>query len=361
MRSFGLILENVDGLEDPTNKFTMRGVPHTIGMQVSLESDTSLTNPPAEMTGWSGDGAPGTGSLREFAIGAVVQHFTKNLERVAGRDFTLPGEHDLDSMEAFQLSVGRSTEFNLSTLTFLDTNVDDGKNIFLNGTGDPNAGGRCSTCHGNAGANAANGQNRNFNTNVEDVVHPARAIETFPIDGGFGRTANPDGSFGNRTFNTATVVEAADTPPFFHNNVVSTLEGVIGFYTGPEFNNPRAPAARFAFDPAQAENVADFMRAINALDNIRVARRELQEILSLSGNPQNEIRTRLDTAFFDTRDAIRVLTEGAIFPAVATQVGVAQQRIVQARQTNDAQVRRTRIQQAIAELTGAGAGMATTP
>jgi hypothetical protein len=71
------------------------------------------------------------------------------------------------------------------------------------------------------------------------------------------------------------------------------------------------------------------------------------------------IRTRLDTAFFDTRGAIRVLTEGAIFPAVATQVGVAQQRIVQAQQTNDAQVRRTRIQRAIAELTGAAAGMVT--
>ena len=40
MRQFGLILENLDGLDDPTNKFVMRGVPHTLGLQVSLERDT---------------------------------------------------------------------------------------------------------------------------------------------------------------------------------------------------------------------------------------------------------------------------------------------------------------------------------
>ena len=39
MRSHGLILENVDGLENPTVKFVMRGVPHTLGMQVSLTQD----------------------------------------------------------------------------------------------------------------------------------------------------------------------------------------------------------------------------------------------------------------------------------------------------------------------------------
>ena len=84
MRSLGLILENVDGLENPTVKFVMRGVPHTLGMQVSLTQDTTQVPTPSEMTGWSGDGAPGTGSLREFAIGAVTQHFTKRLNRVAG-------------------------------------------------------------------------------------------------------------------------------------------------------------------------------------------------------------------------------------------------------------------------------------
>src|SRR5688572_10353898 len=226
MRSHGLILENLDGFSNPTTKFVMRGVPHTLGLQVSLERDTSLPNPPAEMTGWSGDGAPGTGSLRDFAIGAVTQHFTKRLVRIEGTHFRLPKEHELDAMEAFQLSLGRESDFNLSTITFNSTNVQSGQSLFINGTGDPNAGGTCGFCHTNAGALSAalQNQNRNFNTNVEDVVHPARSIQNFPKDGGFGRTANGDGTFGNRTFNTASVVEAADTAPFFHNNLVSTLD-----------------------------------------------------------------------------------------------------------------------------------------
>jgi len=353
MRSFGLILENVDGLEDPTNRFVMRGVPHTLGLQVSLQADLSQPNPPAEMTGWSGDGAPGTGSLREFAIGAVTQHFTKTLARRQGHDFRLPSEHALDAMEAFQLSLGRSRDFNLSTTTFNDANVDNGRSIFLNGTGDPNAGGRCSACHGNGGALAANGQNRNFNTNVEDVPHPARSIEDFPRDGGFGRTLNTNGTFGNLAFNTASAVEAADTAPFFHNNVVSTLEGVVGFYAGPEFNNPRAPAARFSFTAAQAENLADFMRVLNAADNINIARRELEEILARAGNPEREVQTRLTTAFDDTGDAINVLNEGNVFPSAVTQLSAAQQLIAQAQQTSDPAERRTRIQEAVAQLAGA--------
>ena len=119
----------------------MRGVPPTLGLQVTLERDTFLANAPVQMTGWSGDGAPGTGSLREFAIGAVTQHLTKTLARVADRDFRLPTDHQLDAMEAFQLSLGRSADFDLSKITFLDPNVQSGQTLFVNGTGDPKAGG----------------------------------------------------------------------------------------------------------------------------------------------------------------------------------------------------------------------------
>jgi hypothetical protein len=227
MRQFGLILENVDGLDNPTVKFTMRSVPHTLGMQVSLAPDSSQTPTPAALTGWSGDGAPGAGSLRDFAVGAVTQHFPKTLNRVAGVDFVLPNNQQLDAMEAFQLSLGRTADFDLTKISFLNTSVANGLTLFNNGTGDVNAGGRCAACHLNGGALVADGRNRNFNTNVEDRAHPARSVLNYPIDGGFGLTANADGSFGNRAFNTTSVVEAADTEPFFHNNVVSTLEGVV--------------------------------------------------------------------------------------------------------------------------------------
>ncbi|MGH8524314.1 MAG: hypothetical protein ACREXY_08880, partial [Gammaproteobacteria bacterium] len=98
MRQFGLILENLDGLDDPTNKFVMRGVPHTLALTHALTQPTNLGGAPLEMTGWSGDGSPG-GTLRDFATGAVTQHFTKTLNRVPGIDFQLPTPEQLDAME----------------------------------------------------------------------------------------------------------------------------------------------------------------------------------------------------------------------------------------------------------------------
>jgi hypothetical protein len=360
MRAFGLILENLDGFDDPTNKFVMRGVPHTLGLQVSLASDPTQIPTPAEMTGWSGDGSPGTGSLREFAIGAVTQHFTKRLDRVEGTDFRRPRPRELDAMEGFQLSLGRDRDFDLSKITFRDSSVETGKSLFVNGSGDLiNAGGTCAGCHGNAGALNVLRRNGNVNTNVEDVKHPARSIKDFPKDGGFGRTKNSDGTFGNGTFNTASVVEAAQSAPFFHNNVVSTLEGVVAFYSGPEFNNPRPGPLRFNFDETQRNEIANFMRAINTLQNIDVATRELGEILANRRDPQREQNTRLQTAMGDTQNGIRVLTEGGIYSDAVTTLTEARDLISQAQQTGNAGLRRSLVQQAITKLGDARALVAT--
>lgn len=182
-------------------------------------------------------------------------------------------------------------------------------------------------------------------------MHPARSVENFPVDGGFGQTPPepPDGTFGNRTFNVAPVVEAADTAPFFHNNVAATLEDVIDVYTGP-FSAARA-TGKFVFDGTQKANLANFMRAINALQNINVAKRELDEVLALSGNPLNEIASRLLTAHSDAGNAIAVLKEGASFPAAVADLTAAQQFISQAPQTIDPATRTPLIRlQALREL-----------
>lgn len=118
MRKFGLILESVDGLDRPG---VMRGVPHTLALRTSLtpviDGSDFTTLPPDQRTGWGGDGAPGTGTLVEFATGAVTQHFTLTLNRVPGVDFRLPTPEELIAMEAFQLSLGRQQDLDLSTLT----------------------------------------------------------------------------------------------------------------------------------------------------------------------------------------------------------------------------------------------------
>lgn len=364
MRSFGLILENLDGFSSPTTKFVMRGVPHTLGLQVSLERDTTLVPAPAEMTGWSGDGAPGTGSLRDFAIGAVTQHFTRRIQRVAGTDFKLPKENQLDAMEAFQLSLGRSRDVDLTKVTFKSTttNLNAGRNLFINGGGNPNFGGTCNFCHTNGGALAGTlqNENRNFNTNIEDRVHPARTqVQNFPKDGGFGRNNNGDGTFGNRTFNTASVVEAADTAPFFHNNVEGTLENAVRFYTGPEFNNPRAPAARFSFNNTQIDQISDFLRGLNTIQNIEMARQELRELTANQGNPRREQDTRLQTAFDETQDGIDVLTAGNLYPTAKNRLIAARNFISQAQATEPPSQRRPLIEQAVGKLNAALSAIAT--
>jgi cytochrome c peroxidase len=366
MRSDGLILENLDGLANPTTKFVMRGVPHTLGLQVSLERDTSIpAGPPAEMTGWSGDGSPGSGSLREFAIGAVTQHFTKSLNRFVGQDFKLPKENQLDAMEAFQLSLGRSKDFILGNITFTDANANVGKGLFINGGGDPNFAGTCNFCHTNAGARAAvlGNENRNFNTNIEARDHPARngspdvLDPNFPFDGGFGQTPpnpNPRGIFGNGTFNTPPVVEAADTAPFFHNNVERTLVDAVAFYSGAEFNAV-AGTAGFNFTSTQNEQIADFLRGLNTFQNIDVAVRELQEILDNKNNPRSEQDKRLQTAFDETQVAIDVLTGQDIFQLALPDLNTARARVSQAQLNTDSAQRRALIQQAITSL-GAARG-----
>src|SRR3990172_9730300 len=190
MIQVGLILEKVHGLDNPTQKFVMRGVPHTLPFPTSLLRDANIPGVfPAEMTGWSGDGAPGGGTLRDFATGAVTQHFTKTLKRKPGKDFRLPNDEELDAMEAFQLSLGRQMDPDLSTLMLQSPDAQTGKNIFVNGTGNMAAPGKCSACHRNGGAlHTPNSENRNFYTGVENLPKPTPMAGN-PRGGGFG-TAN---------------------------------------------------------------------------------------------------------------------------------------------------------------------------
>ena len=104
--------ESQDGFGDLVNRFHMRGIPHALALSTSPSApvgnaDRPLPhgNPPADRTGGSGDGTPHSGSLRDFATGAVVQHFPRTSARIAGVDFRLPTDLELDALEAFQRSL----------------------------------------------------------------------------------------------------------------------------------------------------------------------------------------------------------------------------------------------------------------
>jgi mono/diheme cytochrome c family protein len=303
MRQLGLILENLDGFGDPENVFVMRGIPHTLALKTSVASGAG------PRTGWSGDGAPGDGSLRSFAMGAVIQHFTKTTNRIAGVDFRLPTDEELEALEAFQLSLGRREDLTLPIALEGDA-ASRGQEIFLDRTL-----GKCSLCHSNAGANGdpavfgPQAGNLSFDTGVEALPdQPADLTgELVPPDDGFGRP-------GNGQFNTPPLVEAADTPPFFHNNAVATIEGAVAFYNGDAFNNSLAgqvlagaTGGGINLDATQVEAVAAFLRVLNALENIR----QSIELLEASGKARPSERV-VSQVSHEIEDAIQVLAERAL-------------------------------------------------
>jgi len=349
MRGFGLILENLDGFDqDPTQQqqqFVMRGVPHTIALTTSLDRDSTLPPDPifpVEMTGWSGDGAPGTGSLRDFATGAVTQHFPLTLNRVPGTDFILPNDNELDAMEAFQLSLGREADIDLTALELIDSDAIVGQNLFLMGNAETTeATGTCQRCHSNAGANRDPATdtfgNRNFDTGAEDIDDgvPAKLFDpTIPRDGGFGRiVANPEDcvgapspncGFGDGEFNTTTLIEAADTPPFFHNNSLNTIEEAVNFYNGDHFNLDRG--AQISLNPTEVMQVAKLLRVLNALENIRSAIQLNNNALSVPSNFASDIKP-LRVAKAEIEDAIDVLDDVSLHPVAVDDLTMAAEAI----------------------------------
>jgi hypothetical protein len=319
MREFGLILENLDGFDDLENRFVLRGVPHILALGESIDS------PDGFRTGWSGDGSPGDGSLRSFAVGAVIQHFTRTLNRIAGVDFRLPTDEELDAIEAFMLSLGRQEDLSLP-LPLKGTRARRGQEVFLD-----DSLGKCNLCHLNAGANARlGGQDRgnaNFNTGVEDLLDPPATLtgEQVPSDDGFGTP-------GDGTFNTPPLVEAADTGPFFHNNSVTTIEGGVAFYNSDSFNNSPAGRVLAQIDPdgvgirldvTQVEAVAAFLRVINALENIRQSIELLEAGASKGIMIRKENRELFFRAIQEMTDGIQVLEGAGLHPHAVTHLKAA--------------------------------------
>jgi len=334
MRQLGLILENTNGFGDLQNNFTMRGVPHTLALGTSLTpapgGADGTTTPPDERTGWSGDGAPGSGTLREFATGAVTQHFTKTLNRARGVDFRLPTDDELDAMEAFQLFLGRDADPDINAISFTNPVVSNGRDLFV--TADTNNGtvqaGKCSACHSNAGANVSAGANFNFDTGVENLPDAPGEVVTGAVGDPDLADVRPDDGFGNPgngTFNTPPVIEAADTGPFFHNNSIETIEGAVEFYTSEAFDN--SPAGQFLknvlnggdtggfsirLESTGVVAVAAFLRVLNALENIRSASESLEFALHVYKSRKANALIKL--AIAEVEDAIQVLDGGNLQP-----------------------------------------------
>lgn len=404
LREFGLILENVDGREDPTHKFVMRGTAASLSLATTIDQPPGSPLPPDPL-GNSGDGAF-AGTLNSFPTGATIQHFTRTLNRVEGVDFRLPTQHELDLMEAFMLQLGRTQDINLQNVTLTNAGAETGRRIFLNDGSDPTlAAGKCNICHRNAGANHVNGGNRNFNIGIEQVPHPARALIPFPFDGGFGKQPNPDGTFGDGTFNTPPLVEAADTGPWFHNHVINDFEQAVAYFSSTYFANspaadPITGVGPINLLPQESDEVAAFLRVLNASFNLAISDQRTSAAITLensssscgggvtssvTGDPgsvvvnassgggskcidsigggtpgsRSTVDTLLSLANVEAADALQDLTERSLNP---TAVSLIQQGISKNQQAifeNASNVRKSLMQSALADFRNARANLGT--
>lgn len=376
LRQFGLICENLDGFDQPC---VFRGVPHTFGLRRSIQP-ASPTFPLVNATGWSGDGSPpcnpalqkrcpGNGAFVNFAMGAIVQHETGDPARVPGEDFTVPSRQKLNHMAAFQLSLGRQSDVSIDgddgtpALVFRDPDAEAGRRLFVNGV--PGRAGNnrsCNGCHNDAGALTQAGENRQFATGVARLPTAPACRGNAPGDGGFGQTpvfnapicvpAISAAFRGDQTFNTPSIIEAADTGPWFHNNAIDgQIEDAIRFYTSDVFNaSPVGGGNAFVLNQTQVNQIGALLRALNARENVRnaivVATRALNEPKKLSDPSLREARS-------ETLDAIRVIREAPVplygNTNIVERVSTAGNLLLRAIGENGA-ARRSSISSAIAAL-----------
>lgn len=354
---FAAILENVDGFVDPTNRFVSRSVSHVLSLATSITPDPGDGNPtpPLERTGWGGDGV-GDGSLRAFLEGAIKQHFPKDLRRRPNIDFRLPTAQEADLTRTFQLSLGRLNELNLEQVRIFDPDGEEGRKAFM----DPDRG-RCNSCHFNAGANFEDtGKNRNFDNGIRftgsvNLLTLGTFEDILLMDGGFGGQDLPEpnidvaggnflNGFGNATFSPPPLIEAADTPPFFHNafkafsSTPDNLEEAIRFYSFPGFGlslGGQFLEQRFGsplvLEPANAFAIAKFLRILNGALNIDIARQRLQAaktLVSRYRDTRADIQKRLmELAVVEIDDALQVLSESSLLPMAQERLNQAKEEI----------------------------------
>ena len=382
--NFAAILENVDGFQDPTHRFVSRSVSHVLSLATSIARDPAdgTPSPPLERTGWGGDGV-GDGSLRAFLEGAIKQHFPKTLARRPNVDFRVPTAQESDLTRTFQLSLGRLNDLNLEQVRIFDAQGEDGRQAFM----DPQRG-RCNSCHFNAGANF---QDSNKNRNLDNGIRFAGSSKFLTLgtvdgillaDGGFGGAdlAHPNidangigfnNAFGNATFSPPPLIEAADTPPFFHNafqafsNTPDDLSGAIRFYSLVAFGQSTGAQMleqRFGtpldLQPLNAAAIGRFLRVLNIALNVDIAKQRLQAANTLVirfHDTRADIQRRLmELAVVEIDDALEVLAqEFELYPIATERLNQAKQEIALGLAATSWSVRQNRISNGISRCLNA--------
>jgi hypothetical protein len=236
--------------------------------------------------------------------------------------------------------------------------------------------GRCNECHQNAGSNSAKtGKNANFASGTE--VFAADLFEVRPqidgvsiFDGGFGGQglASPNiaaqqngvvNGFGDASFNPPSLIEAADTAPFFHHNNLGSDDGTVGlpaavsFYGADAFNDSPAGVAlqaefgsKVTLPGASIVTIASFLRVLNIAFNLDIAKQRLDASKLLNTqywDYRKDIQHGLlSLASEEISDALRVITaqDGPpLHPEAVSPLVAALGKISSARATSNAATR----------------------
>jgi hypothetical protein len=385
--SRGGVLENVDGFQDPVNRFVVRAVNHLFSLAITTVADTGdrATNPPVERTGWAGDGAPGDGSLRQFLNGAIKQHYPKTLARIEGPDFRLATDFELDVTLEFQKSLGRLNELDFTQVNVFDAGAQEGRRAYM----DPLRA-RCNVCHFNGGANFIDtGKNRNFDTRnrLFTGFRGGTQPNGFPIfDAGFGGAdlTQPNfdvieagflSGFGNGEFNTPPVIDAVDTGPFFHGSVEPNIESAVHFYSTQDFLGSPAGLAlnrRFGapvvITPEDERTIGRFLRTLNGAFNLDLGKQRLDAAQTLANQfhdkePGRSVQLGLmRAADAEIKDALtKDLTDSGftidppLYPVAQDQLALARNEIALGLSATDWSTRQSHISVAISRVLSARA------
>jgi hypothetical protein len=105
----------------------------------------------------------------------------------------------------------------------------------------------------------------------------------------------------------------ADLGGFFHNNAVHTIEDAVTHYTTAAFANSPSGIQFGAINltAAQIDDVANFLRELNALENIRQVRKR---VLFVEANRSAGNTAILNFALADANDALRDLSQKNLNP-----------------------------------------------
>lgn len=278
MRMRGLILENIDGFAvDATGNLlrppVFRAVPSLFNLQFTAPYGYSACCP----------------DLQGFAVGAVVQHFPKTLERKTkgkSKDFVLPTARQLRALEAFMLSNTSPANGNFTIFgegSLLSTQDDPeaidqarrevkGRDLFFS-IG-------CTSCHG--GTVLSGGD---FDIGVEDFEHTNNPLEKTPTfdDGSGSAPGLPIPSirpFPPAPFQTPQLF-GLRKPHFFHTGIFGnndnemTIPGetlrftnllhAVSFYNSTEFN--ASPGAKqfgqIQMSSTEMREIAAFLEVIS--------------------------------------------------------------------------------------------------